>query len=122
MSDLKSTSEMITDGAAFIEQKCCIEYEGHKFCSGGSYLGIRKDTGKMEGILYGDYKTEQVSSWDGTLKIPAIYGKEYRNNFGGLCCSVYFQYQGRYFYGRWLGKEWSQIVRVKEITKKSYYG
>jgi len=114
-------SEMIKSGSAFIEQKCCIEHEGQKFCSGGSWLCVRKDTGKMEGILYGNYNKQEVSSWDGTLKIPAIYGREYRNNFGALCQSVYFRYDGKYFYGRWLGKDWSQIVRVREITKRSYF-
>lgn len=116
-------SEVLKDEStgAFIEQKCCIEHEGHKVCSGGSWLCIRKDTGKMEGILYGDWNKKVISSWDGSLKIPAHYSyRNFRNNFGAECCTVHFKYNGKYFYGRWSGMEWSQIVRVREITEKSY--
>ena len=117
------TSEMLKDDntGAFIEQKCCIKFEDKKFCSGGSYLCQRADNGKYEGLLYGDWKKEELSSWDGTLKIPAIYGREYRNNFGAKCRYVWFKYMDRYFVGRWDGIEWSQIVRVKEISKKGYF-
>ena len=120
-------SKMITDQktGAFIEQKCCIEREGHKFCSGGSCLCQRADTGKYEGIMYA-HKDEDgyqfVQSWDGTLKIPAVYGREYRDNFGGKRCNVYFRYMDRYFWGKWYGMEWSMIIRCKEITEKSYFG
>ena len=121
-------TELIQDQStgAFIEQKCCVELNGHKFCSGGSWLCIRKDTGKMEGILYASHKPDDegrsfIQSWDGSLKIPAIYGREWRDNFGGLNQSVYFRYEGRYFYGRWAGKDWSDIVRVREIKKESYF-
>lgn len=116
-------SEIITDdnGTAFIEQKCCIEFNGQKFCSGGSWLCVNAKTGKLEGFLYSTSNEKEVTSWDGSLRIPATYGKEYRNNFGALCQSIWFKYQDHYFYGRLLGKEWSQIVRCKEITKKSYY-
>jgi hypothetical protein len=121
-------SEIIKDNqtGAFVEDKCCIEHEGHKFCSGGSWLGIRKDTGKMEGILYATntpYEGNSViTSWDGSLKIRAVYGREWRDNFGGLNQSVYFRYNDRYFYGRWAGKDRSDIVRCREITEKSYFG
>ena len=83
---------------------------------------VRQDTGKMEGILYESEKTGEITSWDGTFRIPAIYStKKYRDNFGGLRSNVYFKYAGRYFWGKWYGQEWSQIVRCKEITKKAYF-
>lgn len=125
------SSEMLKDDqtGTFIEQKCCIEHEGKKFCSGGSYLCQRADNGKYVGILYGSWNTTgtgtwgipirgELSSWDGTLKIPAIYGREYRNNFGAKCRYVWFTYMDRKFVGRWDGIEYSQIVRVKELSKK----
>ena len=122
-------AEVITDNntGAFIEQKCCIQHDGMNFCAGGSYLAIRKDTGKMEGIMYACHKPDEngnsvISSWDGSLKIRAIYGREYRDNFGGKRCNVYFRYNGRYFWGRWYGMEFSDIIRCKEITEKSYFG
>jgi len=122
-------AEMISDKTtgAFIEQKCCIEHGGQKFCSGGSWLCIRKDTGKMAGILYASHKADPeigdyVQSWDGSLKIRAVYGREYRDNFGGLRRNVYFRYQDRYFWGKWYGTEWSDIIKVQEIAEKSYFG
>jgi hypothetical protein len=116
-------SETITDiqTGSFIEKKCCIEHEGKKFCSGGSWLCQRVDTGKFVGILYGDWNKKIISSWDGSLKIPAYYSShDFRNNFGAECCTVHFKWNDHYFYGRWSGMEWSQIIRVREITEKSY--
>lgn len=116
---------------AFIENKCCIEFEGKKFCSGGSWLCQRTDNGKYAGILYGSWNITgginygdplrgELTSWDGSVKIPAIYGREYRNNFGARCRYVWFKYMNRFFVGRWDGIDWSQIVRVREISEKSY--
>ena len=124
-------AEVITDSntGAFIEQKCCINFPDHgKFCAGGSWLCVNVKTGKMQGILYASHKPDPeigdyVQSWDGSIKIRAIYGsKEYYDNFGGLRQSVYFRYQGKYFWGKWYGKEWSDIIRCQEITEKSYFG
>lgn len=117
------------DGA-YIEEKCCIEIDGKKFCSGGSWFCQRADNGQYVGAVYAGGKDESgnaiVSSWDGTIKIRVIYGREYRNNFGALCCPLWFRYfiggKERYFYGRWDGMEWTQYVRVREITEKSYFG
>jgi hypothetical protein len=127
---MRSMSEIITDAnnTAFIEQKCCIELSGHKFCSGGSWLCENVKTGKFEGMLYACHKPDpeigmHVSSWDGSLKIRANYWKkDYRDNFGGLRQDVYFVYNGRYFWGKWYGKEWSDIIRCVEISEKSYFG
>jgi hypothetical protein len=116
-------SEIITENNNFVEQKCCITFEGKTFCSGGSWLCTNAKTGKMHGILYESEKTGEVISWDGSIRIPAFYGtKEWRDNFGGKRSHVWFKYAGRYFIGHWYGKEWSQIVRCYEITKKSYEG
>jgi hypothetical protein len=127
------SSEMVKNETtgSFIEQKCCITFEDKKFCSGGSWLCQRADTGKYVGILYGSWNTTgsgtwgipvrgELSSWDGSVKIPAIYGKVYRNNFGAQCRYVWFKYMDRFFVGRWDGIEYSQIVRVREISEKSY--
>ncbi|MCK9593829.1 MAG: hypothetical protein M0Q91_17655 [Methanoregula sp.] len=130
---MNSSSVMDKDNTtgAFIEKKCCIEVDGKKFCSGGSWLCQRADNGKYVGILYGSLDTKgsgtwgipirgELSSWDGSIKIPAIYGHIYRNNFGAQCRYVWFKYMDRFFVGRWDGIEYSQIVRVREITEKSY--
>jgi hypothetical protein len=123
-------SEVLKDdqSGAFIEQKCCITFQDHKFCSGGSFLCINAKTGKMQGIMYASHKPDPeigyyVQSWDGSIKIRAIYGaKEYYDNFGGKRQNVYFRYEGKYFWGKWYGKEWSDIIRCVEITEKSYFG
>lgn len=110
-----------TQSKGFIETKCCIDHHGQKFCAGGSWLLKRIDTGKYEGVLYGDWDKKVISSWDGSLKIPAYYSyRDFRNNFNARCCTVHFKYAGMYFYGRWSGMDWSQLIRVKEITEKSY--
>lgn len=106
---------------AFIEQKCCIEHEGHKFCYGGAWLCQRADNGKFEGFLYGDWNKKTISNWDGSIKIPAWYSsRDFRNNFGAKCCTVHFKYNGKYFYGRWSGMMYNQLIHVREITGKSY--
>lgn len=97
----------------FIEEGT-ITHEGRAFTSGGAHIGTHKTTGKMGGVLYAFPKENKVGSWDGKLKLPAHFGKEYRDNFGGTRQTVYFKYQGKEFVGIWF-KSQGDIVRVKEI-------
>jgi hypothetical protein len=90
------------------------EHEGRAFTSGGAYIGKHKVTGKLGGLLYAFEKEGKVGSWDGKLKIPARFGKEYRDNFGGTRQTVYFTYQGKQFMGVFF-KSQGDIVRVREI-------
>jgi len=115
-------SEVITEGSAFIETKCCITHKGVSFCSGGSFLVQRKDNGKYEGLLYAYEKTGEVGSWDGSIKIKALFLNEWISNFGDTRQIVYFKYQDKLF-SRIYFKSGSDIVRAKEVKGniKGYY-
>ena len=103
----------IQENGCFVDQDCTIEHEGHKFTSGGAFIGVDKN-GKHRGTVYGDYDHKTVSNWDGSIKIPATYYGEHRGNMGDRRIFVRFRYGGRNFFGRWFGMDWSQIVRVRE--------
>lgn len=121
---MKSSSNLVKDDktGAFVENNCSIEFEGKKFTSGGAWLAIRKDTGKMAGQVY--VTSEETSpgcyryfaqSWDGSIKVNAIVGDIWTSNFGDRRRSVWFRYQGRYFHGVWCSFDWTQLVTVKEV-------
>lgn len=126
-----------TQSAAFVENNCKIDFGGREFSAGGSWMLRRKDTGKMEALLYISKKEEvyidttghnwgkvtrlYLGSWDGSLKVQVAYrGSEYRSNFGDIRQSVWFRWNGLYFHGIWY-KSGSDIVRARQITEKSYY-
>ena len=117
----------------FVETDCKIELKGHEFTSGGAWLCKRKDTGKYGGVLYAykkviipksEKRNESyqiwVGTWDGSQKVQCQTGTEYRSNFGDMRQSVWFRWEGRFFWGTWY-KSNSDIVRCVEITEKSYY-
>lgn len=126
------------DSQAFIESDCVLNFNGCEFSSGGAYLLKRKETGKLEGLLYMyQEKTSEpytdkygrkygasyryyVGTWDGSQKVNAITGKEWLSNFGDKRQSIWFSWNGLYFYGIWY-KSNSDIVRCRQITQKSYY-
>jgi hypothetical protein len=115
---MNSNSEVIKDEKGqFIDQNCTIEIEGRSFSSGGAFLCINTETGKMEGSLYADSKEKRViQNWDGSIKIPANYYGFHRGNMGDRRCFVRFKYNGKNFFGRWFGMDWSEIVRVRECV------
>lgn len=86
---------------AFIETDCTFEFQGKKFTSGGSFICQRKDNGKYGGIVYADTANNQVTSWNGSIKILARFSPEYRHNMGGKIQHVWFTYQGINFYGKY---------------------
>lgn len=119
----------------FIETECKIELDGREFSAGGAFLAKRVDNGKFGGILYAyettipgqtqardaviDKKIVSVGTWDGSQKVKCMTGQEYRSNFGDMRQSVWFRWEGRFFWGTWY-KTNSDIVRCIEITEKSY--
>lgn len=101
--------------AQFVETDCTIEFQGKKFTSGGSFIGKRIDNNKYEGIVYAEPETNEVTSWDGKLRIPAHFGKPFINNFGCKMQSVWFTYHGIRFYGL-RGCDWRQDVKVHQVN------
>lgn len=112
-------SNLILDKSneAFVETDCKITFEGKTFESGGSFIAINKKTGKLGGILYEDAEHNQVTSWDGSLKIPAKYGRIFRSNFrDNRRRFVWFTYQGKHFIGINYSVDWQSCISVREIN------
>ena len=109
-------STIIKKDATFIETECRISLSGKEYESGGSYLLKRKDNGRLEGILYAYPKEKNVGSWDGSLKIPAVFGRPFLTNFGVRRQHLWFSYLGHKFIGTNYSLDWQDIVRVKELT------
>lgn len=105
---------IVKNDKAFVETDCTFEHEGKKFTSGGSWLMKRKDNGKYEGILYANPEKRQVTSWDGSLVIPATFGKVFQGNISKrqYC---WFTYQGMHFVGINYSVDWQDCIKVKQI-------
>ena len=136
----KMISDIITcnRSKSFIETDCKIEFEGKTFESGGSFLVPNRKTGKLEGLLYASIKEPEqkaqlntnlgvwplsnwgtkgtVSSWDGSIKIDALFLNEWQSNMGDIRQVVRFEYEGKKFSGIYY-KSGSDIVRVKETEQ-----
>jgi hypothetical protein len=115
---------------AFIESDCKIELGGREFTSGGAWLCQRIDTGRFEGWLYaykkvisektGSYQI-WVGTWDGSKQVHCTTGQEYYSNFGDTRQSLWFRWNGRYFWGIWY-KSGGDLVKCREIKAESYWG
>lgn len=101
---------------AFIEKDCIFEMDGKSFESGGSWLLVNKKTGLLGGILYAFQKENKIGSWNGKLKINAVFGNEWYSNFGDKRQTVKFEYKGKKFTGTYY-KSAGDLVRVKEVKK-----
>lgn len=108
-----------------IEVNCCIEFEGKSFCSGGSWLMRRKDTGLLQGILYlfREFSGENdrfvnffVGTWDGSMKVHAVRLNTWKGNFGDERMHFYFKWQGKKFWGISAGD--NDIVRCREYKRQ----
>ena len=122
------------------EHGCCevgiIVHEGREFSAGGACVYENPKTGKLEGVLYTSSRedkwhgpgnvppldfTPQLTSWDGKITIPATVGSTWKANFFDyhgqrqVNRSYYFTLKGRKCRGVNYNREWSQIVRFKEI-------
>ena len=109
-------SIIVQEDPAFIETGCRINISGKEYESGGSYLLKRKDNGRLEGILYAYPKEKSVGSWDGSLKIPAVFGRPFLTNFGVRWQHIWFSYQGHKFIGTNYNLDSQDNVHVKELT------
>ena len=105
---------IVKENTAFIETDCTIEYDGKKFTSGGSWLMQNVKTGKYQGILYASPKTNEVTSWDGKLRIKAYFGKVFQGNMSKrqYC---WFSYENHNFIGINYSVDWQDCISVKEI-------
>lgn len=113
-------SEFVKDEEnGFLETMCKIEFEGKELLNNGSYILRHAKTGKKVALMYAYYNENKVGTWDGSIKVPAYYGRKYRSFFGDLRQTVYFKMNGTYFIGIYFFSG-SSIVRAKEISEKSY--
>lgn len=101
----------------FVETEATITHKGHKFTSGGSYLLKNKKTKKLSGILYAYPNESKVGTWDGKVKFPARFEKEYHGNMGDLRQVVHADIKGKKFVGTYY-KQNSDIVRVQQVGSK----
>lgn len=101
----------------FVEQDCTVEFNGHLFESGGSFLCPGRD-GLFEGILYaGD---GFLQTWHGDRRWPARITHRWRGNMGDRRCTWAVTINGRRFTGRQCSCDWSQIVRLREVKTRSH--
>lgn len=103
----------------FCEPECVIEHEGQQYAAGGAWIGRHRETGRLGGLLYAsrtDGRPTHVASWGGEVRVPARFLREWRSNLGDLRQAVYFELEGRPFYGVWHNKEWSDVVRCRELA------
>jgi len=107
-------STIIKDKSQFAEVDCAFTFQGKTFTNNGAIIAQNINTGKYEGLVYANTETNEVTSWDGSIKIPARFSKPYRHNFGGHFQHVWFTYNGINFHGKY-GCDWSQLVRVKQV-------
>ncbi len=107
---------ILKTNTAFIEQDCTLKLGDHSYTSGGSWLMKRKDTSKYQGILYASPKTNEVTSWDGTLRIKAYFGRVFRSNFWN-CRRQYcwFTYEGHKFVGINYSVDNQECISVREV-------
>lgn len=102
-----------SDDGCFIEKDCL--FKG--VSSGGAFIGLNTKTGLKGGVMYAYPKENKIGSWDGKLKIKAVYTSEWMSNMGDMRQMVYFNYKGKSFYGVYY-KTGGSIVRVKEKVVK----
>ncbi|AFU59710.1 hypothetical protein Ngar_c27890 [Candidatus Nitrososphaera gargensis Ga9.2] len=107
---------------SLLELDCTITANGHSFTANGSFL-VPDKKGKLRGILYAYPNENKIGSWNGEIKIDAEYLHEWKNGFYDVTGrpqinqKIRFKYQGRQFAGIWHNKNWSSIVRVREVKQ-----
>src|SRR5690349_657416 len=98
----------------FFETDCTIEHDGKKFTANGAFIVTEQPSGRLVALLYANDKEHILTDWHGSLKIPAVFGREWRSNLSDLRQHVSFEHDGHNFSGVWFNKEWNQLVRAKE--------
>jgi hypothetical protein len=107
----------IKNGAQFIDHDCKIGIQGITFTSDGAFILRNTKTNKLGGVLYAYPKENKVGNWNGSIKVRAYFAREWYSNIGDKRQSVYFTYEGIYFYGVYY-KSNSDIVRIKQIERR----
>jgi hypothetical protein len=130
---METRTERLTDDKENCAELATIIHEGHEFTAQGASMWT-DETGKIQGILYtgntGRFSGpgnvppigfNYLQTWDGSLKIPCTLGSTWENSFVDyhgrrqVNQSFYFTIKGRKCRGVNYNREWSQIVRFKEI-------
>ncbi len=132
---METRTERLTDAKGNCAELCTIIHEGKEFTSGGAAMWT-DEAGKLRGILYvadsltvgavptcGNARSRErvLTSWDGSLKIHATLASVWENSFVDyhgrrqVNQSFYFTIKGRKCRGVNYNREWSQIVRFKEV-------
>jgi len=106
--------------------------DGQEFTAMGSW--VEEVNGKLQGILYADDYNRQedrpgtiakretyLTNWDSSIKVFATIGSTWKSNFRDYDGfpqenrSYYFTLYGRRCRGVNYNRQWSQIVRFKEV-------
>ena len=123
---METRTERITNEAGCAEVATII-HNGHEFTAMGAAVYENPGTGKLEGILYAPTNTlggvgaSVLTSWNGKIQIPCTLGSVWENSFVDyhgrrqVNQSFYFTIKGRKCRGVNYNREWSQIVRFKEV-------
>jgi hypothetical protein len=130
---MQSHTERITN-----EQGACLElgtitHNGKEYTAQGACLW-EDSQGKLRGVLYANDDQRQndqagtigqretyLTSWDGTLQVFAMIASTWEGNFRDyhgrrqVNRSYYFFIKGRRCRGVTYNRNWSQIVRFKEL-------
>ena len=131
---MESRVERVIDHKGGCAELATIVHEGHEFTAMGAAV-YEDEKGKLRGILYtgsipefngpGNVRpfglTHYLTSWDGKVKVPCTLGSTWENSFVDyhgrrqVNQSFYFIIKGRKCRGVNYNREWSQIVRFKEV-------
>lgn len=111
---MNSHSTINKPNSVFTETDATIYHDGKAYSAGGAWLLKRKDTGKLEGILY-RHEDGMIGTWDSSIKVKAYYGTPFRTNFGQKGQYVWFTWEGHKMVGRNNSIEWQDIFRVREV-------
>ena len=131
---METRTEKLTDEKGNCMELSTIIHDGQEFTAQGASMWT-DEKGKLRGILYsgsipefngpGNVRpinlTHYLTSWDGKLKIPCTLGSTWENSFRDyhgrrqVNQSFYFTIKGRKCRGVNYNREWSQLVRFKEI-------
>lgn len=114
-----SSADLITTNKQEHFEIGTITIDDKSFTNYGSVL--QDKNGLLCGIFYAYPKENKIGSWDGSFKHPANYMQEWRSAFIDYHGSnqvnqlIKFTIGNKLFRGMWYNKNWSDIVRVKEI-------
>lgn len=126
---METRIKKIHDDKGNCAELCTIIHDGKQLTSGGASVWTDPKTGKLRGVLYAAQGPGNVppigfihlTNWDGTIKVPATIGSTWEGNFRDyhgrrqINRSYYFTLYGKKCRGVNYNREWSQIVRFKEL-------